>query len=422
MREVLHGRRAVLLAAVAMLTGSVVPGSVMGVTPGATIRAIPTLSGRWRPAAGCHPIRPGADAAIGSTIRTAATGTGAGEPTPWRVRRDVGTGLGQLHRRDRHAHRSYPPVGSTPRGGPVPGRSWTARSGAPSSWANGHAPVPGCGSSTWPVGARSRTIDLRSLVYGSLILDDGALVVSLVDRRTRAELGVWRIGSRMSRTGLAASSRHPTVRSRRAVPREVPLCSARGWACTPAGARPARCVSRGRSRLLDGIAALVDLDPESETDGVGLPATQVASPGAGLRPLVPVERAVLPVPLQRHARRAGCGTRSRPPPTMRPTPPGPCRPSSARPRVPPTVSSATPPASRRAVSMPSRAPAMTLTHGRCACGPRATISDGARCAGAKRRAPTGASTPNGWHSTSSVTWSGWTIRSPRDSGCRPRPR
>ncbi len=217
MREVLHGRRAVLLAAVAMLTGNVVPGSVQGAAPGATIHAIPgcpevSAKRRLPPDPGPAPARP------------TAGDNGSGTSSPVAV--------------------ATPEMGAT-----APGLDWSdtidqtgtltghvLRLGD-STWRAGpRAFVDGPFGNTLIVGDRShggtrlrlvdrarrcttRTVDLRSLVYGSLLLDDGAIVVSLVDRRTRAELGVWRIGS------LATD--RPDASSRRRVAGRRPPCPAR---------------------------------------------------------------------------------------------------------------------------------------------------------------------------------------------------
>ena len=250
MREVHHGRRAVLLAIVAMLTISVVPSSTLGAASAATLDDIPACPGgplvRWAPPLlGRPPVGP---------VATDTPDRAVGPEVGW----DSIVGADGAMR------------GYTLRLG---GSAWRA---GPRAFTEG--PFGG----TLIAGERSRagtrmrlidlahrctarTIELRALVYGSLLLDDGSMVVSLVDRRSRAELGVWRIGAH----GAAVPSRiiaPPAGPQVTAVPREASLYgSALGirarWCA--AGA----CVARGRSRIVDGIAASVDLDPDVETDG-----------------------------------------------------------------------------------------------------------------------------------------------------------
>ncbi len=112
-------------------------------------------------------------------------------------------------------------------------------------------------------GCASRVLSVRGLVYGSAIAGDGSLVVSLVDPRTRAELGVWQLGPRTDVPQRIVAP--PTGEQVTAVPREFslrisPLGVQARWCA--AGS----CVARGDRRVPNGLAALVDLDPDAESD------------------------------------------------------------------------------------------------------------------------------------------------------------
>ena len=253
MREVHHGRRAVLLGTVAMLTFSIVPGTATGAGPAATLNDIPGCSGspmaeRMPPGPGRRPWRPNGT----------ATDPGVGLPV---VRWD--SDIDETGALSGHVLRLGDSV-------------WRAGPRAFTEGPFGDTLVAGERSRA---GTRlrlidlarhcvTRTIDLGSLVYGSLLLGDGTLVVSLVERHTRAELGVWRIGPSLSDRPhrIIAPPRGPETT---AIPREVTLdASTLGiharWCA--AGA----CVSRGQPRVVDGLAALVDLDPDAETDASSL--------------------------------------------------------------------------------------------------------------------------------------------------------
>jgi len=97
-----------------------------------------------------------------------------------------------------------------------------------------------------------------------MLLDDGSLVVSLVDRLTRAEAGVWLIGPHISDRPHRIIT-PPSGREATAVPRDVTISASRlgihaRWCAA------GKCVSRVRPRILDSLAASVDLDPDTETD------------------------------------------------------------------------------------------------------------------------------------------------------------
>jgi hypothetical protein len=242
MREIHRGRLGVVLAAVTMLTAGAIPATATA-APKISMPAIPACPrvpgvppdrlGMSRPAVGPR------DGVSGSSWETTLDPTGS-------------------------------VVGHTLRLGA--GGIWRAGSRAFADGPYGDTLVTGERS---PAGTRVRLIDLtractkriltlRALVYGSVLLADGTLVVSLVHPVTRAELGVWQVAS------------DPTARPRRiilpptgapatAVPRESTL-----WA-TPWGVRArwcagGACVERSHDRPIGGLAALVDLDPDAELD------------------------------------------------------------------------------------------------------------------------------------------------------------
>ncbi len=113
-------------------------------------------------------------------------------------------------------------------------------------------------------GCVSRTIELPSLVYGSLMMPDGTLVVSLVHSGTRAELGVWQIGTDPEMDPQQIIS-PPTGEVATAALREVAL----GLSSFSVQARwcaGGTCQTRRHLRRGTGLAALVDLDPDANTD------------------------------------------------------------------------------------------------------------------------------------------------------------
>ncbi len=260
MREVTHGRRAVLLATVAMLTCSVVPATTTGAARAATLDDIPGCPGmplaRWIPPdPGRPPLRPSDVDARAGTGAGADTQAGTGTPdVAWDGIIDQAGGLtGHILRLGSSIWRAGPRAFME---GPFGG---TLIAGDRSRAGTRLRLIDLAHRCT------ARAIDLRSLVYGSLLLDDGSLVVSLVERLTRAELGVWRIGPHDSDQPRRIIT-PPSGPQATAVPREVTLIGSRlgihaRWCA--AGS----CVSRGRSRILGGLAALVDLDPDAQTDG-----------------------------------------------------------------------------------------------------------------------------------------------------------
>ncbi len=111
---------------------------------------------------------------------------------------------------------------------------------------------------------RYRSLDIGSLVYGSMLLDDGTVVLSLVDRHTRAELGVWEVAPALSARPHRVIAPPPGAEAT-AIPRDVTL-GVTGLGIRARWCAAGRCVSRGQSSVANGLAALVDLDPDAETD------------------------------------------------------------------------------------------------------------------------------------------------------------
>ena len=247
MREVQHGRRAVLLATVAMLTSGALPSGIAGAVPqpsspdiGACSR-IPEARSR-PPEAGRPPVRP-------NTAPGMATGTGH----RWSASVDADGWL-------RGHTLSLGDVGA-----------WHA---GPRAFADGPFGDTLITGERSPSGTRmrlidiargctSRTVTVPSLVYGSMLLDDGSLVLSLVDRHTRAELGVWQVGpAATDRPRLIIAP--PDGEEATAVPREVTIRRS-GGGILARWCAAGTCIARGRSGLVSGHAALVDLDVD--TDG-----------------------------------------------------------------------------------------------------------------------------------------------------------
>ena len=113
-------------------------------------------------------------------------------------------------------------------------------------------------------GCATRVVDIGALVYGSVVDTDGRLAVSLVDPDTRAELGVWRVDSGPS-SRLRRIIAPPAGKEATATPRELSLGSS-PMGITARWCAGGSCVSRGSDGLGNGLAALVDLDPDAETD------------------------------------------------------------------------------------------------------------------------------------------------------------
>ena len=246
MREVHHGRRAVLLAAVAVLTFSGQSGQVAAADGPNDISAIPGCparpDGRLQPPGDRQP-------------HTGPTRTRAASPA-WQTTLDAsGTVRGHTLRVDASTWRAGPRAFAD---GPFQGTLVTGERSAAGTRVRLIDLARRC---------TARSISLGALVYGSLVLDDGTLVVSLVDRQTRAELGVWQIGR-----GATAPPRRliapPSGPETSAIPRGVTLrVSSLGVLARWCGA--GSCITRGSSRLATGLAAEVDLDPDADLDGAG---------------------------------------------------------------------------------------------------------------------------------------------------------
>jgi hypothetical protein len=244
MREIHHGRRAVVLAAVAMLTAGAGAGPVGAATPGMHTPGIPTCprvvgAPSDPPGSGRPPDRPldgpgtfswdttlDATGAIrGHTLRLGTTGTWQAGP------------------------RAFVD-------GPFRDILIAGQRSARSTRLRLIDLVRGC---------TVRALTVRSLVYGSVLTDQGILIVSLVDPRTRAELGVWQVGAgrspRLRRIILPPTGVQATAVPRESTLRVSPLGIQARWC---AGGS---CVARAHSTAPVGLAALVDLDPEAQLDG-----------------------------------------------------------------------------------------------------------------------------------------------------------
>ncbi len=257
MREVHHGRRTVLLATVAMLTSGALPAPVT------TFAA----DGRRSTIPGCANTQGAPSGAPLERTRPAIRPTAVV---------DIRIHVGRHHRRDRDAASATPcHSGPSDAGSAGPGHSRMGHSVAPWSPESARGRHP---PAAHRPGARMLRAHDRPPIAGVRV---GAprgrdrSSVSLVDRRTRAELGVWQIDPRT--TALAANHRatRRTARST-ATPARGDLRGVGGW-------HPRALVRRrGLRRGASGCACRAGLR-QSSTSTLTRP-TDATAPAAPVRP------------------------------------------------------------------------------------------------------------------------------------------